>query len=195
MTDESGSGFEGLFRYYDSVVAFLRKLGFDREVARDLAQDVYARVYQHWDDYRGESKWSYLQQVARRLAFNFLRDSHANKRNGITVSEEELLHHAATDVDSPEDALEQKRIATRVRDAVNRLPDSQRECVMLFYFSELSYHEISAIVGIREPALKSRLHTARAALKELLSQDPRNAHNEPRSVGSEAGEDGGSEDV
>src|SRR5258708_32529186 len=94
MSGDGDDAFRALFKYYPAVVASLRKLGFDHEDARDLAQQVFLRVYEHMDAYRGEAKWSYLEQVTRRLAYNVNRDRHAAKREGVHVATDEIVELA-----------------------------------------------------------------------------------------------------
>jgi RNA polymerase sigma factor (sigma-70 family) len=58
--------------------------------------------------------------------------------------------------------------ATRVRDAVARLPVGQREAVLLYYLDGLTQAEVAAQLGIAVGAVKARLHKARIALKDRL---------------------------
>ena len=172
MSDDSAQRFERLLPYYDRLVAFIRQLGFELEDARDLAQDVLVRVFERRDEYRGDAKWNYLEQVARRLVYNAIRDGKAAKRHGIMVPEEALLEHPDPRSPRPEAVVLRKEIARRLRAAIDQLDEGQRICVELFYLAELSYSEICALLGISEPALKSRLNAARARLRELLGDEP-----------------------
>lgn len=172
MSDENEARYQRLLPYYDRLVRFLRQLGFEVEDARDLAQDVFLRVYEHVDAYRGDARWSYLQQVARRLAYNDIRDRKAGKRDGIRVPQEELFDLPDRGTVQPDAAFFRKEIAQRLDAAINQLEESQRICVVMFYIAERSYEQISAILGITLPALKSRLNLARRRLKDLLGEDP-----------------------
>jgi RNA polymerase sigma-70 factor (ECF subfamily) len=173
MRDESEERYLRLLPYYDRLVAFIRQLGFEHEDARDLAQDVFVRVLEHRDDYRGEAKWNFLEQVARRLAYNAIRDGKAAKRHGIMVPEEALLDRPDPHSPRPEAVVLRKEVGQRLRDAIDQLDEGQRICVEYFYIAELSYKEICPLLGISEPALKSRLNAARARLKELLGEEPK----------------------
>lgn len=186
MSDETDRRYEELLPYYDRVVAFLRQLGFDHEDARDLAQEVFIRVYEHRADYRADAKWNYLQQVTRRLAYNAIRDRHAGKRHGIAVSEEVLLERGDEQTPRPDAVLETKATARRLRAAVDRLEPNQRVCVVLFYLEELSYREICLILDVSLPALKSRLNAARTRLRELLGEEPEGWPDEPDGSGDDS---------
>jgi RNA polymerase sigma-70 factor, ECF subfamily len=179
MSDENDARYQQLLPYYERLVRFIRQLGFPFEDARDLAQDVFLRVYEHVDAYRGEARWSYLQQVARRLAYNDIRDRKAGKRDGIMVPQEELFELPDRTTEQPDAALLRKEIAQRLDAAINLLEESQRICVVMFYIAERSYEQICATLGITLPALKSRLNGARRRLKDLLGEDPQDWREPP----------------
>lgn len=169
MRDDREELYEELLRYYPAVVSQLRKLGFDHEDARDLAQEVFCRVYEHMDAYRAESKLVYLQTVTRRLAYNELRDRHAAKRQGIHVDTNEVVDLQDGRDEAADQRLERHESLQRLRVAVSQLPPNEREAIRL-QLSELPLEEIAKAIGITVSALKSRLHTARKRLRDVLGE-------------------------
>lgn len=164
-------------RYYRAVVAYLMRFGFSREDARDLAQDVFLRVYQHWDEYRGESEWTYLKTIALRIALNEIRRRMAIARNAKEVSLEErpwLAESIPSPSQTPIDGAlaDRQQLAWRrrwLRDAISELPEGTRRCVE-FWLAGNKYHEIMKILNITMDAVKSRLHDARKRLTVLLAE-------------------------
>jgi RNA polymerase sigma-70 factor, ECF subfamily len=69
------------------------------------------------------------------------------------------------------EAVEAGETAARVEQALARLSEEYREVVVLRYFGELSYEEISHAVGVPEKTVKSRLFSARQRLAALLGQE------------------------
>lgn len=171
MLYDKDTEFQRLLGYYDRVVGFLKQLRFAEEDARDLAQEVYIRVYEHMDTYRGEAKWNYLETVARRLAYNAIRDRHAAKRNGIVVPEDEMYALSDDTVVPADVAVEQKEKWQRLRNAVEQLAPSMKSCVLL-YLEGCSYEEIQRRLVLSLPAVKSRLNQARKELRAKLGEDP-----------------------
>jgi RNA polymerase sigma-70 factor (ECF subfamily) len=171
MPGDRDAAFEALFKYYPAVVSLLRKMDFDHEDARDLAQRVFLRVYEHMDAYRGEAKWHYLEQVTRRLAYNERRDRHAAKREGIRVATEEIIELPDERAPAADAALESEETSQRVWRAVNQLTPSDQTAIRL-QMAGLSHDAIARKVGITVSALKSRLNVARKRLRVLLGEEP-----------------------
>jgi RNA polymerase sigma-70 factor (ECF subfamily) len=165
--------FEHLYKtYYRSVFSFFIRFGFSREEAKDLAQDVFLRVYEFGDDFHAE--WKFLEVIARRVAFNRIRDNHAKKREAHHVPIEDLIEEPESPATTQEDVMvkrEQKALQRRrLREAIEQLQPSLRECVLL-RLDGLSYNEIAAALHITVDAVKARLHQVKLRLKELLPSD------------------------
>ena len=75
----------------------------------------------------------------------------------------------ADDVPSPEDEIQRGEVQDAVRQAVFRLPDTQREVLILAHYEQMPLAEIAGILEIEVAAVKSRLQRARATLRELLA--------------------------
>lgn len=75
----------------------------------------------------------------------------------------------ARDGAGPDELAELVDLAARVRAAIAKLADGQREAVLLFYLQGLSHREVAAELGISVGAVKARLHQARAALAPRLA--------------------------
>ena len=80
-------------------------------------------------------------------------------------------HERAAAGDDPGQALEREETATRVRRAVARLPERQRQAVVLQRFQGLSYQEIAEVLDTTVPAVESLLQRAAAALRRDLARD------------------------
>lgn len=169
MADDRDQKFEDLFRYYPAVVKLLRSLGFDSEDARDLAQQVFVRVYDGMDTYRGEAKVTYLHSVTRRLASNFIRDRHAAKREGVMVPTDDILDLSDAQ-DLADVSMERRETAERVQRAIDQLSPADQTALRL-QLSGHSLEEIAGVLGITIAALKSRFNGARKRLRELLGDE------------------------
>ncbi len=166
MPDDDDRKFEELWRYRPRVRKFFSTLPLSRETVDDLTQEVFLRVYQHMDAYRGEAKSGYVEMIARNVARNHFRDAHARKRNAIMESDEKLA--GMSDDRTPmDDVLKNKDASERLHRAVDRLDMKQRPCMRL-YLAGLSNDEIAESLGLTVSAVKTRLNVARNELKKML---------------------------
>ena len=140
------------------------------EDARDLSQDAFVRAFRarrRLDPERPFFPWFY--QILRRLCFNFLRDR--KLRHGKLDTATPWLVAAAGEraaVDRPDRAAERDLVVRRLREAVEALPDHERETFVLREYEGLRYREIAEMVGIPQGTVMSRLYNARKRLARQL---------------------------
>jgi RNA polymerase sigma-70 factor (ECF subfamily) len=144
----------------------LRMLG-NRAEAEEVAQEVFLRVHQAIDGFRGEAKLStWLYAIASRLCLNRL----ASGERRIAREGEEALERLASGDDDPADTLERSELETALHRAIAELPDDRRLVVVLRDLEGLSYEEIAAALDVPLNTVRSRLHRARMDLKEKLER-------------------------
>lgn len=157
----------------------LRMLG-DRTEAEDLAQEVFISIFKAIDGFRGDSA---LSTWVYRIAANHCRNRIkylARRRKKLTdgydeLSNEEGHAHVPGHVrpHGPDRLIEAREVEHFLQEGLRALDDEQRELVVLREVEHLSYEEIMAITGLPEGTVKSRLHRARAALREHVEKSER----------------------
>lgn len=173
----SRAAFENLMRkYYKRVFNFIYRLTGSRELAEDLSQDVFLKVYQAADQYRPQSKFqTWLYTIAKNSTLNELRRL---KRPVISFEAEafsekgDRLQRQVADPaakNSLEELLVQERIKA-VQEAIGRLPENQRMAVVLYRYERMSYDEIAQTLGMSVSAVKSLLSRARENLRQYLTR-------------------------
>ena len=147
----------------------VRYLG-DEADARDVVQDVFVTLLSKPDSYSPSSRFStWLWRVVANRCLN--RRAKAGFRGGARDAGAGALEELAEDPGrSPEAALLQAETATRVRAAIEALPDRQRLAVLLSRFEGLSYEEIAAALETSVSSVESLLFRARRALAEALAE-------------------------
>ncbi len=164
--------------YRDRVFGLILRMVGNREEAEDLAQEVFITVLKSIDTFRGESKFStWLYRVAANHTKNRMKYLHRRAYKA-TSEYDEAAEHAhqragglgADRVVNPESAMAGAQIDRVVQGAIAELDEDHRELVVLRDMEELSYEEIVAITGLNEGTVKSRLHRARTALKEIVQR-------------------------
>jgi RNA polymerase sigma-70 factor (ECF subfamily) len=173
--------FNALVRAYEARVfgLMLRMIG-DRAEAEDLAQEVFVQVFKAIGSFRGESKLStWIIRIAINLCKNrskYLRVRHARDQAPLEAAEErgtlpEAKQAPVGHIAQPDDMLAGRQLERIVQNAILELEPSFRECLVLRDVEDLRYDEIGAITGLPEGTVKSRIHRARAQLKEIVERE------------------------
>jgi RNA polymerase sigma-70 factor (ECF subfamily) len=160
--------------YYAKVYNYLKRMVGDAEV-EDLTQEVFIKIGQALETFRGESQLStWIHQIAKHAAFDRLRG--ARSRNDQTTAIEDGQEEKDRNIWTGEQAAttEQKMIRREmngcIREVIDTLPDPYRTVIVLSEIEGLKDSEIAKIIGLSLQATKIRLHRARAKLKEALSK-------------------------
>jgi RNA polymerase sigma-70 factor (ECF subfamily) len=164
--DGDRRAFEALVVRYQGTVynAALRML-HDREEARDVAQTVFMKAYEHLAKYDPKFKfYSWLYRIALNESINALQRRRPN---------------AAFDPDAPdglpgpEEALGQSQAHASLLRALVSLSTEYRAVIVLRHFTGCSYEDVSDILHVPEKTVKSRLFSARQQLKTALQDEGR----------------------
>jgi len=139
-----------------------RMLG-DPAEAEDVAQETFLRIWRQAPNWRtGQAKFdTWLHRVALNLCFDRLR----RRREIPTKEPPEQLDEGP----APDRALEAHDTGKRVGAALAKLPDRQREAVVLCHYQELGNIEAAAVMGVTVEALESLLSRGRRALRAALA--------------------------
>ena len=147
---------------YRSVLRVLR----DPAEAEDVAQETFVTAYRSLAGFRGEgTPRAWLIRIGTRIAFRRL----ARRRPTIALDDVPAARLASPDADPAGITLAAER-ASRVRDAVARLPDSYRETVALRFFGELSLQEIAEATGRPVNTVKTHLRRGLERLRHLVGE-------------------------
>lgn len=178
LTARDERAFNDLVRAYERRVhaLVLRMIGNQAE-AEDLAQEVFVQVFKAIGTFRGESKLStWIYRIAINLCKNrtkYLRVRHAGEQDELEAVAERVPMGEATranvaQVARPDEMMAGRQVERIVQQAILEIEPTFRECLVLRDVEELSYEEIGEITGLAPGTVKSRIHRARAMLKELV---------------------------
>lgn len=170
--------FEELVRRYTTkIINYLYRLLNDYDLAVDLAQETFIRVYKSADRYQATFSFStYIYKIAHNLAISELRQR--NRRRLVPLpsffsdkdSEEveiEMPDQRQILADDAMIAAEQRAAVTK---AITSLPEKYRAALVLCDIEEKSYEEISTVLDLPVGTVKSRINRARNLLKEKLRE-------------------------
>jgi RNA polymerase sigma-70 factor (ECF subfamily) len=171
-------GNEGAFetlvnRHQASILNLIYRYIGDRTQAKDLAQEVFIRVWQSAKRYKPDAKFTtWLYRITANLCFNELKASRRKKWFSFNRSDEDgnltFEDTLADSAPSAEDLLLEKERSRQISDALQSLPDNQRMALVLKRYDDLSYEEIAQIIGCSVSAVESLLVRAKRSLQEKL---------------------------
>ena len=138
---------------------FLRMTGYDRELARDLTQDLFMRLWSarnSYDPKRPFRTWMFA------IAYNMLKNEYRRLMTVMQYKESVEKEEPLTEIEN----LEKEQRDRILRDAINRLPEPQRAVFLLRYEEELPIAGIAQICDIPQGTVKSRLFSALTAVRD-----------------------------
>lgn len=132
--------------------------------AEDVCQDAFLTALEKLDEHRDPKRFAaWLMRIVRNRALNF-RESRA-LRQGEPLDESAPVAEAG---DDPRRRAEQSELRSRLLAALGRLPESQREVVLLHDLEGWKHREIADLLGTSEGATRVRLLEARKRLRTEL---------------------------
>jgi len=137
----------------------------------DLAQEVFARVFDKRRDFRAASKFStWLWRIAVNRCCDELRRP-ASRATTESLDDENstvVLDINVSDTRTPRDALARQEEAELVRQALMRLPENYRAVLVLRHYENLKLREIAEVLDVPEGTVNSRMAEALVQLTQLL---------------------------
>jgi RNA polymerase sigma-70 factor, ECF subfamily len=176
VRDDDARAFEELMlRYQARLVSLLAHLTGQPDVAEDLAQDVFLRVYRARKRYVPGAKFStWLFTIAGNVAANAQRSRARRHEVNLPPSTSdtssmpmEAVAVAASGL-MPTRQLDKAELRDAVQQAIATLGERQRMAVLLSKFEHFSYAEIAEIMDLTPEAVKSLLSRARTRLRDVL---------------------------
>lgn len=153
-------------RHYDRFHRLAWRWCGSRAEAEDITQDVCVKIANTVRSWRGEAAFT---TWATRIVYTTTMDRlRARKRmRPIEPSRMMQLVEASADQPAAPDA-ETRLIDRELWDSVRRLPDQQRDAVLLVYAEDMSHAEAAVVMGCSEKTVSWHLHEARRRLKLQL---------------------------
>ena len=155
--DPAQESFDDFYRTTSRrVVHHVYAMTGDLAEAQDCVQEGYARAWQRWSRVAAmDDPEAWVRTVARRVAVSRWRRTVVSARHLLRQRSEPV-----TDAPSENHPL--------LVDALRRIPQAQREAVVLHHLVGLSVAQVAVETGVPEGTVKARLHRGRAALAQVI---------------------------
>lgn len=158
--------------YFDRIYGYVRSLVGHEHSAEDLTHDVFFKIHRSLPRFevgRDLDPWVFA------IASNQVRDHWRLARTRLAQREQDIDECPSVDALSddgprPEDGLEHGELSRDVREVIQLLPDSMRQCVELRLFEGLEFDEVGERIGRSEVAARKRYSRALGLLRGLMAE-------------------------
>ena len=168
----------------DRLLALAYRLTASRSDAEDVVQDAFVSSWRNHAQFQGQSKPStWLYRVTFNAALMRLRTKRrkgADSLDALAAEVADSAMHAASSLDDtrstvpdPETQAARGLVREALDDALAGLKEIDRQIVRLRFCDGLSTEEVAGVTGLSASAVKTRLHRARAVLRECIEGDAR----------------------
>jgi len=160
--------FNLLIRQYQKRVYWLdRKMVIDHDDANDISQEVFVKIWFHLEEFRQDSGlFTWIYRIATNECLSFLRKKKRRFFLPIHDVEEELAVKISSGSHFNGDEIQKK-----LQLAILTLPEKQRLVFNMKYFEDLTYEEMSGILGTSVGALKASYHHAVQKIQTNLQHE------------------------
>jgi len=161
------SNFEhAVLPHLDAAYNLARWLTRNEQDAQDVVQEAYLRAFRFFPGFRGGDARAWLMKIVRNTCYTWLQ---ANRPLQEAAEFDENVFPPDRHAPNPEEAVLQNDSDTLVRKALDRLPTSFREVLILREIEGMSYTEIADITGMPTGTVMSSLSRARGRLRQALT--------------------------
>lgn len=159
--------FEALFRrYYEELCIFSLQIVRDPEVAEDLVQDLFVRIWEQRASLNPQgSSRGYLFTATRNRSLNYLKHKQVEQNWMIEATQTPL-----EEGDRPDSDLQYHETVVAFERVLNALPEGQRTVFLLSRRHEMTYAEIAALLGVSIKTVETQMGRALRRLREDFSE-------------------------
>jgi RNA polymerase sigma-70 factor, ECF subfamily len=163
-------------RYKRNIFQFIFSKVKDCELASDLTQDVFIKMYQSAHLYQPTGKLqSWLFRMAQNICIDHYRKQSKTQilslhSNSLNEADSKLIDQLADKADNPVNEVEYHELQAIIEQALDLLSEPQRTALVLCQYHGMSSAEIATIQNIPVGTVKSRIHNALTKVKEFLKE-------------------------
>ena len=154
-------------KYQQRIYRHIRRMVIDHDDADDLTQNCFIKVWQNLAQFQQKAKLStWMYAIATNECISFLR----KKRMRFFIPIHDVEQELAGKLDHGQ-YLSGSEIELKLQKALLTLPEKQRLVFNLKYFEEMTYEEMSEVLGTSVGALKASYHHAVKKIEKYVTQE------------------------
>lgn len=161
-----------VLRHQRGLVNYIFRLVGSRDAATDLSQEVFLKCFVSLDSFNPRYRFTtWLYRIASNRAIDHLRRRQPRTLSlsqPVSRDEAPAAPVIAGQNPSPDDVLRGRELGSRIGKAIEALPTSYRQLILLRHRQNCRYDEIARITGLPLGTVKNRIFRAREILRERL---------------------------
>ncbi len=155
-------------RYKDMIFTLAIKMVKNREVAEEVSQDTFIKIFNSLSKFKGDSKFStWIYKIAYNTCLDYLKK---NKKEEHNVVIDELKGYVVKTTTNALSILEDQERKQDIQNCLNLLPSEESFLLTLFYFEDQNLNEIGKIMDISANNVKIKLFRSRKKLAVILKE-------------------------
>lgn len=164
-TTSSEKGFRLLVdTYKERLYYHIRRLVGDHDDADDVLQNVFVKVYRNIAGFEEKSGlYTWIYKIATNESLSFIKSR--SRKSTVSLDGEINQGHANTYADN---FIDESQIQKKLLQAIDQLPEKQKEVFQLRYYEEMAYEQMSEITGTSVGALKASYHHAAKKIEAFI---------------------------
>lgn len=155
--------------YAASILSYGKRLTTDHDLVRDLVQDVFVDIWTRRATLRDlhTIKYYLFKILRNKLARTHQKTALFVRQGHVSLNNEPFSPSIEFLITQQEASTQQ---SSQLQDAITRLPDRQREAIMLAFYHDFTNEEIAGIMGINHQSVVNHINRALVALRGLLTK-------------------------
>ncbi|MFN8309813.1 MAG: sigma-70 family RNA polymerase sigma factor [Chitinophagales bacterium] len=162
-------------KYQQKVYWHIRRIVLEHEHANDVMQNTFVKVWKGLENFRAESQlFIWMYRIATNEALNFLNTHKKHQHISFDGPEDddETSYSPSNYIKAETENIDSEKLLSRLKAAIESLPEKQRIVFNLRYYDEMPYEQMSEVLNTSVGALKaSYFHAAQKIEKFLLAAD------------------------
>jgi len=163
LSTANQQSFKALFdQHYTSIRNFIYYKTGDIDLAQDLAQEAFVKLWERFDEVQLQTAKSYLFTIANNLSLNHF------KHQKVVFQHQQLMSYQQKSSTSPQFELELKEFDQALQQAIDDLPENVRITFLMNRIDKMKYQEIADILGISVKGVQKRVKKALDEINEKI---------------------------
>ena len=153
--------------YMMDIYRYLLSLCCNSYVAEDIMQETFLRAYLHFEACTNENVKPWLFKIAHNAYIDYKR------KESRSVAEEKEFFNNISDNKNTEEQVLIKEQLKEINNLIEKLPENQKQAILLCDYNDLSYKEASEVMGVSLPRFKVLLFRARQNIRQKVGRGDR----------------------